>query len=179
AGLTTGESEIIMASHEGKCIRFSEKDVRPTGRDTQGVRGLDIDKEDYLVDMSVVIEDAEIITMSEHGYGKRSSVEDYRLQNRGGKGIKAGNFNEKTGKLASLKFVTQAEDIIIITSAGTIIRVASTDISQIGRDTQGVRVMRIEDSIVSKIAISPKSEDGAEEAEVGESAEPTETPTEG
>ncbi len=173
--LTTGESEIIMASHEGKCIRFSEKDVRPTGRDTQGVKGLEIGNDDYLVDMCVVKEDCEIITMTENGYGKRSDVDDYRLQQRSGKGVKAGNFNEKTGKLVSLKFVNSEEDIMVITTAGTIIRVASQDISKIGRDTQGVRIMRIEDSCVSKIAISPKEDEDGEAILEGETA--TEEPT--
>ncbi|MBQ0099136.1 MAG: DNA gyrase subunit A [Firmicutes bacterium] len=161
--LTTGDNEIIMASHEGKCIRFSEKDVRPTGRDTQGVKGLEIGKDDYLVDMCVVKENCEIITMTENGYGKRSGVEDYRLQQRSGKGVKAGNFNDKTGKLVSLKFVSEIEDIMVITTAGTIIRVSSQDISKIGRDTQGVRIMRIEDPCVSKIAISPKEDEEGEE----------------
>ncbi len=174
-GLTNGQNEIIMASHDGKCIRFSETDVRPTGRDTQGVRGLDIEADDYLIDMSVVNPDAEIITMTENGYGKRSDLEDYRLQNRGGKGIKAGTFNEKTGKLCSLKFVTESEDIMIITSSGIIIRVASCDISKIGRDTQGVKVMRIEDSLVSQIAITPKSEESSEEEETLETETPLET----
>ncbi|MCQ2387320.1 MAG: DNA gyrase subunit A, partial [Clostridia bacterium] len=103
-------------------------------------------------------EGSEIITMTENGYGKRSGLEDYRLQSRSGKGVKAGVFNEKTGKLVSLKLVTSEEDIMIITNDGTIIRVSSSDISKIGRDTQGVRVMKIDNSTVSKIAISPASE---------------------
>ena len=116
----------------------------------------------------------EVITMTENGYGKRSSIEDYRLQNRSGKGIKAGQFNEKTGKLVSLKLISDNEDVMIITSAGTIIRVAASDISKIGRDTQGVRVMKIQDSVVSKIAVVPKSDE--EEGEIGEeiAVEPTE-----
>ena len=96
--------------------------------------------------------------MTENGYGKRSSIDDYRLQSRGGKGVKAGIFNSKTGKLASLKLISDAEDVMIITNNGTIIRVAASDISSISRDTQGVRVMRIDDSTVTKIAITPKSE---------------------
>ncbi len=157
--LSTGENEIIIASKEGKCIRFNESDVRPMGRDTQGVKSMTLNKGDYVVDMSVIKEGCEVITMTENGYGKRSSVEDYRMQSRGGKGVKAGTFNAKTGKLASLKLISNDEDIMIITSNGTIIRVAASDISTIGRDTQGVRIMRIDDSTVSKIAISPKSED--------------------
>ncbi len=165
--LTTGNDEIIIASHEGKCIRFSENDVRPMGRDTQGVRSIMLNDGDYAVDMAVIKEGCEVITMTENGYGKRSDLEDYRLQTRGGKGVKAGIFNDKTGKLASLKLISDGEDIMIITSNGTIIRVAASDISRIGRDTQGVRIMRIEDSTVSKIAITPKT-DEEETAEDGE-----------
>ena len=162
--LSSGNDQIIIASHEGKCIRFSETDVRPMGRDTQGVKSMDIGEGDYIVDMSVINSDVNVITMSENGYGKISNIEDYRLQQRGGKGIKAGNFNEKTGKLVSLKLITDEDDVMIITSAGTIIRVASSDISRIGRDTQGVRIMKIQDSIVSKIALAPKSEEDDETA---------------
>ncbi len=163
--LTTGTDKIIMASHDGKCITFDEADVRVTGRGSQGVRSMKLDDTDYLVDMAVIKEGYEIITMTENGYGKRSDIDDYRVQGRGGKGIKAGTFTEKTGKLVSLKLVSDAEDIMIITSSGTIIRVAASDISKIGRATQGVRVMRIDDSIVSKIAISPKGDMEDEEGE--------------
>jgi len=163
--LSTGENEIIVASKEGKCIRFSENDVRPMGRDTQGVRSITLNNGDYVVDMSVIKDGCEVITMTENGYGKRAQIDDYRLQTRGGKGVKAGVFNAKTGKLVSLKLISADEDIMIITSNGTIIRVAAEDISSISRDTQGVRVMRINDSTVSKIAISPKSEEQEEPAE--------------
>ena len=164
-GLTTGSSEIIMASFGGKCIRFLETDVRPTGRGTQGVRGIELEDGDRLVDMAVIKPDCEFITMTENGYGKRSDPEDYRLQSRAGKGVKAGEFNEKTGKLVSLKLVSPEENIMIITENGTIIRVDSSDISKIGRATQGVRVMKIEGSKVSRIAVTPRSEEDGEETE--------------
>ena len=157
--LTNGQDELIIASREGKCIRFSENDVRAMGRDTQGVKSMSLNSDDYVIDMAVVKEGCEVITMTENGFGKRSDADDYRLQNRGGKGVKAGVFNTKTGKLASLKLVSENEDIMIITVDGTIIRVASTDISKIGRDTQGVRIMRIEGSSVAKIALTPKSDE--------------------
>ncbi len=180
--LTDGKSQIILASHEGKCIRFDENDVRPTGRGTQGVKSMELD-DDYIVDMAVIKEGYEVITMTEHGYGKRSDIDDYRLQQRGGKGIKAGVFNEKTGKLVNLKLVSPDEDIMIITVAGTVIRVASTDISCIGRATQGVRIMKIDGSEVSNIAITPKSEeeensssDGGDSAEATQTEEIAETP---
>ena len=164
--LSSGENDVIIASHEGKCIRFNENDVRAMGRDTQGVKSIELNDGDFVIDMAVIKENCEVITMTENGYGKRSDLEDYRTQTRGGKGVKAGVFNSKTGKLANLKLISEGEDIMIITDNGTIIRVASDDISKIGRDTQGVRIMRIDDSAVKKIALTPKSED--DEAQVDE-----------
>ncbi len=165
--LSNGENDIIVATHEGKCIRFSEKDVRAMGRDTQGVKSIELTGEDYVIDMSIVQENCEVITMTENGFGKLSSLDDYRTQNRGGKGVKAGVFNAKTGKLASLKLVSSDQDIMIITNNGTIIRVSSNDISKIGRDTLGVRIMRIDESTkVSKIALTPKSDEETEEIAV-------------
>ena len=163
-GLTNGDSEIITASHEGKCIRFHEKDVRPMGRDTQGVKSMELNDGDYVVDMCVIKDNCEVITMTENGYGKRSDLEDYRLQNRAGKGVKAGVFNAKTGKLVNLKLVSEDEDIMVITSNGTIIRISASEITKIGRDTQGVRLMRIDNSMVSNIALTAK-EDAEEETE--------------
>ena len=156
---TTGEDELIIASKEGKCIRFSEKDVRPMGRDTQGVKAMSLNDDDYLVDMLIVKPDCEILTLTSNGYGKRSDVEDYRLQGRAGKGIKAGVFNEKTGYLVNLKIVSEQEDIMIITGNGTIIRMHVADITKIGRNTQGVRVMRVKDSEVATVAIAPREDD--------------------
>ena len=181
---TTGEDELIIASSEGKCIRFSEQGVRPMGRDTQGVRAMDLGEGDYLVDMLVVKPGCQILTITSKGYGKRSEVEDYRLQGRAGKGIKAGVFNEKTGHLVNLKIVSEDEDIMIISNNGTIIRMHVSDISMIGRNTQGVRVMRLKDSEVATVAVAPREEEeepsGEEEAPAGEetaenSAVPEET----
>ena len=171
AQLSNGQNEILVASHDGKCIRFSETDVRAMGRDTQGVKSMTLNDGDFVVDMSVIKEGCEVITMTENGYGKRSDVEDYRLQSRGGKGVKAGTFNEKTGKLVNLKLISSDDDIMIITSNGTIIRVAASEICTIGRDTQGVRIMRIDDSTVSKIAISPRSEVDGDEVDEGQVAQ--------
>jgi len=167
---TTGNDSIIIASHEGKCIRFSENDVRPTGRDTQGVKAMELDDDDYVVDMVILKDGYDILTISTNGFGKRSDVEDYRLQNRGGKGIKAGVFNEKTGKLANLKQVSDDEDIMIITDTGTIIRIHADEISKIGRDTKGVIIMRTdEEARVATISITPR--DDSEEDEVEDETE--------
>ncbi len=161
---TTGDDELIIASKEGKCIRFSEHGVRPMGRDTQGVKAMNLAEDDYLVDMLVVKEGCQILTITSRGYGKRSDIDDYRLQGRAGKGIKAGVFNEKTGWLVNLKIVNEDEDIMIISNNGTIIRMHVTDISMIGRNTQGVRVMRLKDSEVATIAVAPREEEAPEDA---------------
>ena len=179
---TTGEDELIIASSEGKCIRFSEQGVRPMGSDTQGVRAMDLGEGDYLVDMLVVKPGCQILTITSKGYGKRSEVEDYRLQGRAGKGIKAGVFNEKTGHLVNLKIVSEDEDIMIISNNGTIIRMHVSDISMIGRNTQGVRVMRLKDSEVATVAVAPREEEeepsGEEEAPAGEETAEDPVPSE-
>ncbi len=179
---TTGEDELIIASSEGKCIRFSEQGVRPMGRDTQGVRAMDLGEGDYLVDMLVVKPGCQILTITSKGYGKRSEVEDYRLQGRAGKGIKAGVFNEKTGHLVNLKIVSEDEDIMIISNNGTIIRMHVSDISMIGRNTQGVRVMRLKDSEVATVAVAPREEEeepsGEEETPAGEETAESPVPSE-
>ena len=174
---TTGEDEMMIASQAGKCIRFSEKDVRPMGRDTQGVRAMSLGENDRLVDMLVIRPGCEILTLTSKGYGKRSDVEDYRLQGRAGKGIKAGVFNEKTGQLVAMKIVSEDQDIMIISVNGTIIRMHVSDISKIGRDTQGVRVMRLKDSEVATVAVAPREEDEEESAEMSEEtpAQPSDT----
>ena len=165
---TTGKNEIVVASRSGKCIRFHEGDVRPMGRDTMGVRAINLAEEDDVVDMLVLKEGYEILTVSELGYGKRTNPEDYRLQTRGGKGIKAGVFNEKTGKLVNMKLVSDADDLMLISSAGVIIRMHAESVSQIGRNTRGVRIMNVRGGTVATIAITEKDE----EAEV---AAPEET----
>ena len=170
---TTGKDELIIASKEGKCIRFSEEDVRPMGRDTQGVRAMNLNEGDYLVDMLVVKPDCQILTITSNGYGKRSSVEDYRLQGRAGKGIKAGVFNEKTGYLVNLKIVNEDEDIMVISANGTIIRMHVSDISMIGRNTQGVRIMKLKDSTIATVAVAPREEEEPEETEAETSEDPT------
>ncbi|MDR3022339.1 MAG: DNA gyrase subunit A [Clostridiales bacterium] len=144
--LTGGRDEILLASSEGKCIRFAEDNVRPLGRDTQGVRSIKLNTNDYCVDMTVLQPGYEILTISENGYGKRSNPDDYRLQSRAGKGIKAGIFNQKTGKLVNLKQINPENDIMIISDNGTFIRIKATEVSKIGRDTQGVRMMKLKKS---------------------------------
>ena len=162
AAHTTGADEIIMASSSGKCIRFSEEDVRPMGRGAAGVKSMNIDREtEGIVDMSLIEPGCEILTVSANGYGKRSDPDDYRLQSRAGKGIKAGIFNEKTGPLVNLKQVRAEQDIMLISDNGTMIRTKASYVSKISRDTQGVRIMRIgEDAKIVAVAVAePQEED--------------------
>ena len=161
---TTGEDEILVASRAGKCIRFAETDVRPTGRGTQGVRAISLAKGDVAVDMLIVDPAFDLFTLTSLGYGKRSKVEDYRLQTRGGKGIKAGVFNEKTGELVSLKPVTDDNDIMIITVSGIIIRMHADTISCIGRATRGVKVMNVKDSFVATVDITERDDEAETQA---------------
>ncbi len=160
----TGEDEIMVASRFGKCIRFSEKDVRPMGRDTTGVRAIALAEGDEVVDMLVLKEGYDILTVSDLGYGKRTSPEDYRVQTRGGKGIKAGVFNEKTGNLVNMKLVSDADDLMLVTSMGIVIRMHAESISQIGRNTRGVRIMNVRGGTVATIAITEKDEEAEVEA---------------
>lgn len=152
---TNGDDTIMIATNEGKCIRFSEKDVKPLGRDTMGVKAIDLASDDRVVDMLVCKEGSDILTITENGYGKRTDLSEYKVQNRNGKGIKAGIFNEKTGRLVGLKQVTEDEDIMIIANNGVIIRIPAKDVSKITRDTIGVKVMRLSGgSTVSCIEIA-------------------------
>ena len=160
--LTSGRDEILMASSTGKCIRFSEEDVRSMGRTASGVKSIQLDQsKDKVVDMTVIMSGYEILTISANGYGKRSEVDDYRLQSRAGKGIKAGVFNEKTGPLVNLKQVKPEQDVMIISDSGTIIRTRAREISKISRDTQGVRIMKVakESKVVCVAVAQAESEE--------------------
>ncbi len=157
---TCGRDEILIAASSGKCIRFSEEDVRVMGRGTQGVRSMKLDDDDYVVDMAVLKPGYEILTVSQYGYGKRTDMEEYRLQSRAGKGIKAGTFTEKTGRLVNMKMVSPDDDIMIIADNGIIIRLRAKEVSKIGRDTQGVRMMKMKNqgNVVCVAVASPEPE---------------------
>ena len=142
--LTGGKDELIMASSGGKCIRFSEETVRPTGRTSQGVKSIKLDSGEAVVDMTIVRDDCEVLTITANGYGKRTDLEEYSLQGRAGKGVKVGVLNDKTGNVVNLKLVhPDNDDVMIIADNGTIIRVRAAEISKMGRNTQGVKVMRM------------------------------------
>ena len=156
---TTGIDEILIASQTGKCIRFSEENVRLMGRDTQGVRAMKVAEDDNVVDMAIVNPDCDVLTVSENGFGKRVDIEEFRLQSRAGKGIKAGTFNAKTGRLVNMKLVNPEDDVMVISDNGTIIRMLVKEISKISRDTQGVRMMRVKNQgTVVCVATAPHQE---------------------
>lgn len=161
---TTGENELIVASRSGKCIRFHEDNIRPMGRTAAGVKAMRLSEDDVLVDMLVIDPNCDIFTLTSKGYGKRSSIEDYRLQHRAGKGIKAGIFNDKTGDLVNLKLVNDENDIMIITTSGVIIRMHADAITRIGRNTRGVRVMNVKGSEVATIDVTERDDEAEVEA---------------
>lgn len=148
ARLTNGASEMIMALRSGRAIRFNETKVRPMGRNATGVRGISLSgKDDEVVGMICLDSDNfDILVVSENGYGKRSKLEDYRVTNRGGKGVKTLNITEKTGKLISIKNVTDNDDLMIINKSGLIIRLGVADLRVMGRATQGVRLINLKDN---------------------------------
>ena len=147
AELTNGESNIILANKNGRAIRFHESDAREMGRNTSGVRGMNLGKGDEIVDMVVIknTHEATVLAISENGFGKRSLVDDYREQSRGGKGVITLKVTAKTGKLIALKEVTDEDDLMIITENGKVIRMGCSGIRTMGRNTQGVRIMRLDD----------------------------------
>ncbi|MGF7080769.1 DNA gyrase subunit A [Mucilaginibacter sp. UYCu711] len=179
ATLTTGNSEIVMALQSGRAIRFNESTVRPMGRTATGVRGITLDSDNDEVVGMISIDNPEttVLVVSEKGYGKRTDIDDYRVTNRGGKGVKTLNVTEKTGKLVAIKGVTDNEDLMIINKSGVIIRIAISELRTMGRATQGVRLITLKgnDEIASVAKI--EHDDEEDEAEVeGDDAESTSTP---
>jgi DNA gyrase subunit A len=167
--LTDGTRDIIIGASNGKAIRFNENDVRDMGRNAAGVKGIDLTEGETVVGVTMVTpERQEILAITEKGYGKRTVIDEYRLQGRGGKGVKTVNITEKNGKLQKLISVTPEEDLLVITDKGIIIRVPIEQITQTKRSTQGVRIINLmEGHKVATIAILPKSEitDDIEEEE--------------
>jgi len=165
ANLTSGNSEIVMALKSGRAIRFNESTVRPMGRTATGVRGITLEDElDEVVGM-ISIDDPEttVLVVSEKGYGKRTDIDDYRVTNRGGKGVKTLNVTDKTGKLVAIKGVTDKDDLMIINKSGIIIRIAVSELRTMGRATQGVRLITLKET--DEIASVAKIEHDEEEEE--------------
>lgn len=164
--LTDGNSEIILATRNGIAIRFDEQDVRPMGRTAHGVRGIQLNYGDEVVTMdSVTSENSEVLTATEQGLGKRTSVSEYRKQTRGGKGVINIKVNEKTGIVIGMKVITPGQEIMMITAAGIIIRIDVEGISQFGRNAQGVKLMTLndDDKVVSLAAVQQAEDDVTEE----------------
>jgi DNA gyrase subunit A len=170
AKLTTGDSQVMLALKSGKSIRFEEAKTRPMGRTASGVRGITLQHENDEVIGMVAVNDMEsnILVVSEKGYGKRSKLEDYRVTNRGGKGVKTLNISEKTGELVAIKNVDDSNDLMIINKSGLTIRMAVEDLRVMGRATQGVRLINIKDSdSIAAVAKVIHEEDAEEELENG------------
>lgn len=165
--LTNGDNDIVIASAAGRAVRFNEKGVRPMGRTAAGVRGINLNDPDNKVIGMVCIsrEDAQLLVVSEHGYGKRSAIDSYRVTNRGGKGVSTMNATDKVGKLVAIREVTEEDDLMIITRNGIAIRMSVLDIRQAGRNTQGVKLIRLNstDEITSVTRILKDPDEKAEE----------------
>nr|MBP3680831.1 DNA gyrase subunit A [Clostridia bacterium] len=167
--LTDGEDNVVLVTSKGMCITFDEKDVRPVGRSAQGVLGIRLDKEDFVIGMESVIggKNATLLAITEHGFGKRTELEEYRVQNRGGKGVITYKVTPKTGNIVGIRIANGDEDVMMITDKGTIIRLKVKEISVLGRSTQGVTLMRTNDGgkVVSIEIINTEDEVQEEEKE--------------
>ncbi len=159
--LTDGEDNVVLVTRNGMCITFDEKDVRPLGRVSQGVIGIRLDDDDYVIGMESIIggTKATLLAITENGFGKRTELDEYRVQARGGKGVITYKITPKTGKIVGIRITTEDEDVMMITDTGTIIRINVKDISVLGRSTQGVTLMRTNDGkVVSIEIIEPEEE---------------------
>ena len=172
ARLTNGNHEIMLAVRSGKAIRFNEQIVRAIGRTASGVRGVSLKDNDEVIGMICVENESEnVMVVSENGYGKRSKIEDYRVTNRGGKGVKTINITEKTGALVAIKSVTDDDDLMIITESGMTIRMAINSVRVMGRAAQGVKLINLkENDTIASVTRIAKSED-EEEIEEGQNSE--------
>jgi len=164
--LTDGTKEIIIGTKKGLLIRFPETDVRSMGRTATGVKGITLSEDDEVVGMEVLENDREILVVTKYGYGKRTPADEYRVQGRGGKGIRTCNITDKNGDLVSMRAVTGEEDLMIITTGGVIIRMDVADISSMGRSTQGVKLIKLNDEeFVATVAVVEKDDEDVEEVE--------------
>ena len=173
--MTDGNNEIVIGTHSGMAIRFNENDVRAMGRVTRGVRAIKLRGEDYVIGMCVPKDNCELLSVTEKGYGKRTDLSEYRIQSRGGVGIKTYKCSEITGEITGIHSVNDENDIILITSEGVIIRIKAADIRTIGRSTKGVRLMKLNDDVrVVSVGITEHEEE-AETASIPEEEKADET----
>ncbi|MEH7223255.1 DNA gyrase subunit A [Bacillus sp. JJ1566] len=165
--LTDGSKDIIIGTKDGMLIRFPESDVRSMGRTAAGVKGINLSEGDEVVGMEILEDNLDVLIVTEHGYGKRTPASEYRIQSRGGKGLKTVNITDKNGKVIAVKAVTVENDLMLITADGVLIRMSINDISQIGRTTQGVKLIRLdENGHVATVAVVEKEEEVEEDHEV-------------
>ena len=172
AALTTGSDQIVLGTRHGMAIRFDENDVRAMGRSARGVRGIDLRDADRVVDMAVVRPGMSLLTVCERGFGKRTEIEEYRLTRRGGKGVINVRVTEKNGPVVALRAVTDDDELMLITSKGRLLRTAVAELREIGRATQGVRLIRVEDDerVVAVARVVSEKEEDAATGEQDESA---------
>ena len=162
---TTGHDEILMGSSTGRMVRFAEDNIRVMGRSASGVRGINLDG-GYLVGMEIAVENVNVLVVTEKGYGKKTPIDEYRITNRGGKGVKTLNITDKNGSIVSFKTVVDKMDLMIITDTGIIIRLDIDGISTMSRVTQGVKLINLkDDQKVSSIAVIDKEEESTELSE--------------
>lgn len=171
--LTDGTKDIILVTYNGMAIRFNESDARPLGRVTQGVKGISLDEDDYVIGMAVSFDDGYLLIVTENGFGKRTPLDEYRTQYRGGKGVFTYKITEKTGKIAGMRLVNENDDVMLISADGTIIRLKVEDISIFGRVTQGVTLMKMEEGtkVVSLARVEEEDEDPDEDDEDSDTEE--------
>ena len=162
---TDKDTEIFLVTKQGMCIRFKETDVRATGRTSMGVIGMPLEDEDEVIGMQLSCQGEYLLFVSENGYGKRTAVSEFKIQNRGGKGVKCYNIIEKTGNVVGMKAIDEKDEIMMITTAGIIIRISCGDISVLGRITSGVKLMNISEESISVASITKVREAEEEIAE--------------
>ena len=168
--LTNGKDEIFLATKDGKAIRFNEKQAREMGRTASGVRGIRLGKKDEVIACEIVDPKATVLTVTSQGFGKRSKFQDYRLQSRGGKGIINTKVTAKNGHVVNVLTVTDDDEIIIVTGRSQVVRISVNQIRTVGRNTQGVRVIKLapKDGVASAMKVVAKEEAGAEGEEQAE-----------
>jgi DNA gyrase subunit A len=176
---TSGGEEVLMVTHNGQAIRFSEEDVRCMGRTAVGVRGVALREGDYVVGCEIVSHGEALLSVTENGFGKRTLTSEYSLQGRGGYGTRNYNITNKTGKVAACAIVNDTDDVLIISDDGTIIRISASGINLYGRSTQGVRIMNLADGVKVNALAKTKMEDGEEEADTNGEAETEEAELQG
>lgn len=164
--LTNGRNEVVLITREGQSIRFSEEDVRTVGRPAAGVRGISLDKGDAVVALAIVVPDATLLVAGENGIGKRTGFGEYRLQSRGGKGVITMKTTDRTGRVVGALSVKESDEIMLITVGGQMVRTAVKDIREIGRNTQGVKLINLAEADKLQGIAPVITESDEEEAEV-------------